>query len=110
MDITTSRAGTVCIIHLSGLFEYPDEAKLVNTVQAAIESAPSTIGIDMLRIDTINSSGIATLITTLKLADEAKIDFLLFGMNAKVLLLLEKVFARDFVPLLTEEEFNARYL
>jgi anti-anti-sigma factor len=110
MEISTSRTSAVCIIHLSGLFEYPDEAKLVNTVRTAIESSPSTIAVDMIRIDTINSSGIATLITTLKLADEAQIDFLLYGMNAKVLLLLEKVFARDFVPLLTEEEFKARYL
>ena len=49
----------------------------------------------------------AALLSMLKMADEKRIDFVIFAMNQKIQILLEKVFARNYVPLLTEEEFRS---
>lgn len=110
MEISYSTKKNIIIIHLTGLFEYHDETKVTNLINERIREKPSAIAIDLTRVDTINSSGVAALLSILKAADEGRIDFVLYGMNSKVLMLLEKVFSRDFVPLLTEEEFTERYL
>ena len=110
MEISYSTKKNVIIIHLTGLFEYHDETKVSNLINERIREKPSAIAIDLTGVDTINSSGVAALLSILKAADENRIDFVLYGMNPKVLMLLEKVFSRDFVPLLTEEEFTERYL
>jgi anti-anti-sigma factor len=109
MDISYSKKPNVLIIYLAGLFEYHDEAKIINFMHERVKEAPSTIAVDLTRVDTINSAGIAALLSILRIADENRINFVLYGMNQKVLLLLEKVFSRDFVPLLSEEEFRDRF-
>lgn len=110
MDVSYTKKGDLIVVHFSGFFEYYDEGKLVSFVQARVAEKPRIIAMDLTRVDTINSSGIATMLTILKMVDESRIDFLFYGMNQKVLLLLEKVFSNDFVPLLTEEEFKEKYL
>ncbi len=109
MEISYVKNPNVMIIHLTGLFEYHDEAKIINFIRERIKEAPTTIAFNLVKVDTINSAGIAALLSALKIADENGINFLLYGMNQKVLMLLEKVFSRDFVQLLTEEEFRERF-
>ncbi|HNU90462.1 MAG TPA: STAS domain-containing protein [Spirochaetota bacterium] len=110
MEISRSTAKNVEIIHLSGLFEYHDEAKLLAAMRQSVEIRPDLIALDLAGVDNLNSACMAALLNMLKIADEARIHFVLYGMNSRVHLLIEKVFSRDFVPLLTTKEFTERYL
>jgi len=110
MEITRSAARNVAIIHLSGLFEYHDEAKLLSAMRESVGSRPDIVAIDLAGVDNLNSACMASLLNMLKISDEARIQFILYGMNSRVHMLIEKVFSRDYVPLLTTEEFTERYL
>lgn len=110
MEITRSAAKNVAIIHLSGLFEYHDEAKLLSAMRESVGSRPDIVAIDLAGVDNLNSACMAALLNMLKISDEARIQFMLYGMNSRVHMLIEKVFSRDYVPLLTTEEFTERYL
>ncbi|HDP79977.1 MAG TPA: anti-sigma factor antagonist [Spirochaetes bacterium] len=110
MDLSYTREGNTVIIELHGLFEYPDEPKLTRYILNRIDEKPHTIAMDFKNVDSINSAGIAALLSVLKLADEKKVEFVLFNLNQKVQHLLEKVFSQDLVPLLTEDEFRVKYL
>lgn len=110
MDVSYQKTGGVLTFHFSGLFEYHDEAKLNHLSRNIMSENPETVAIDMTRIESINSAGVAALISMLRIVDEQKINFVIFGMNQKVQLLLEKAFTHDFIPLLSEEEFREKYL
>ncbi len=110
MEIHTTRSGNTSIIALDGQFSYGDDKRLTDlTVRCADEGA-TVIAVDVSRLNYLSSSGIAAILGMLKAADEKKSEFVLFGMNQKVTLIMEKVFSHDFVPLLTEEEFKRKYL
>jgi anti-anti-sigma factor len=109
MEFVARKKGKLLILRLSGVFEYSDEARVSSLLRDNFSAEISTIAVDLTNIDTINSSGVATILTLLRMSDDKKIEFVLYGMNQKVLMLLEKVFTNDYVPLLTEEEFAARY-
>ncbi|HSV97414.1 MAG TPA: STAS domain-containing protein [Spirochaetota bacterium] len=110
MEITRSTGRKVAIIHLSGIFEYHDESKLLTAMRHSVEEAPDLVAIDLAGVDNLNSACMAALLSMLKIADEARLHFILYGMNARVHMLIEKVFSRDYVPLLSTEEFAERYL
>ncbi len=110
MDMQYSMEGDVAVIRLSGQFGYGDEKRLTDMAEQVAEASPSTIAIDVTRVDYVNSIGIAALFTAMKAADDINSEFVIFGMNQNVVVILEKVFENDFVPLLTEEEFRKKYL
>ncbi len=110
MDLNYNSQGKVLIIELSGLFEYSDEAKLQRFIRNGLNEKPSVLALELVNVDSINSAGIAALLSILKLSDESKVELVLYGMNQKVMHLLEKVFSQDLVPLLSEEEFRIKYL
>lgn len=110
MDATYTRIGNTVILHLTGICDYGDDVKLLNLTEKAAGEAHTTIAIDLTKMDYINSIGIASLLSILKHTDQNNMDFVLYGMNQKIMLILEKVFVNNFVPLLTEQEFRAKYL
>ena len=110
MDIQHSMRGEVAIIQLAGQFGYSDEKRLTDAAGELAEKTPSTIAIDVSRVDYVNSIGIAALFAVMKAADDINSEFVIFGMNQNVMVILEKVFENDFVPLLSEEEFKRKYL
>lgn len=110
MDIQHSMRGEVAIIQLAGQFGYSDEKRLTDVSGELAEKTPSTIAIDVSRVDYVNSIGIAALFAVMKAADDINSEFVIFGMNQNVMVILEKVFENDFVPLLSEEEFKRKYL
>ncbi len=110
MLVNYTKSGKVLVFHLSGLFEFHDEAKLMSAMREKLDDNLSVIGVDLMHVENLNSAAMAALLSMLKMADEKRIDFVIFAMNQKIQILLEKVFARNYVPLLTEEEFRSRYL
>jgi anti-anti-sigma factor len=110
MDISYQKQGGILTFHFSGLFEYQDESKLDHLCKNIISENPETVAIDMTKIESINSAGVAAMLSMLRIVDEKKIDFVIFGMNQRVQLVLEKVFIHDYIPLLSEEEFREKYL
>ncbi len=110
MEISQSTIRNISIIHLSGLFEYHDESKLMTAMRRSVGEGPDIVAIDLAGVDNLNSACMAALLNMLKIADEARQQFMLYGMNTRVHTLIEKVFSRDYVPLLSTEEFNERYL
>jgi anti-anti-sigma factor len=110
MDMQYSITGGVAIIKLTGQFGYSDEKRLSDISTEIIGQSPSTIAIDVSRVDYVNSIGIAALFVVMKSADDINSEFVIFGMNQNVMVILEKVFENDFVPLLSEEDFKRKYL
>ncbi len=110
MDIRHSLKNRVAILHLSGQFGYSDEKRLADITESLVKETPSVIAIDATKVDYVNSIGVAALFGILKIVDEAGAEFVIFGANANTTVILEKVFENDFVPILSEEEFNKKYL
>jgi len=110
MDLQHSMKGTVAVIHLTGQFGYSDEKRLTDLAGQIAEKTPSAIAVDVSRVDYVNSIGIAALFAVMKAADDINSEFVIYGMNQNVMVILEKVFENDFVPLLSEEEFRRKYL
>ncbi|HPA72724.1 MAG: STAS domain-containing protein [Spirochaetes bacterium] len=110
MDIQHTLRGDVAVIHLVGQFGYSDEKRLTDLAGTIAEKTPSTIAVDVSKVDYVNSIGIASLFAVMKAADDINSEFVIFGMNQNVMVILEKVFENDFVPLLSEEEFTRKYL
>ncbi len=110
MDIRHSLKNGVAILHLSGQFGYSDEKRLSDLTESLIKDNPSVLAIDATKIDYVNSIGVAALFGILKIVDEMGAQFVIFGANTNTTVILEKVFENDFVPILSEEEFNKKYL
>ncbi len=110
MHLTLEKKGTLFIILLTGTGEYGDEIRLPNLIQKLLNENPSTIALSLTGMDTLNSAAMAAVLNALKVTDRSTIELLLYGANQNVSMLLEKVFLKEYVPILSEVEFNERYL
>lgn len=110
MHLSLEKRGTLFIIELTGTGEYGDEIKLPNYIEKIMHNNPSTIALSLAGMDTLNSAAMAAVLNALKITDTSTVDLLLFGANQNISMLLEKVFLKEYVPVLSEEEFTERYL
>ncbi|MCX7679437.1 MAG: STAS domain-containing protein [Spirochaetes bacterium] len=110
MEIKHTINNNVGILHLVGQFAYGDEKRISDIATEILQQPLSVLAIDVSRVENINSIGVASLFSVLKIVDEYGVDFVIYGAKANVSLILDKVFENDFVPILTEEEFTRRFL
>ncbi|HMB19640.1 MAG TPA: STAS domain-containing protein [Spirochaetota bacterium] len=110
MHLTLEKKGTLYIILLSGTGEYGDEIRLPDLIHKVLHENPTTIALSLAGMDTLNSAAMAAVLNALKVTDSTTIELLLYGANQNVSMLLEKVFLKEYVPILSEDEFNERYL
>ncbi len=71
MEITRVPAETSRSIHLSGLFEYHDESKLLTAMRQSVGETPDIIAIDLAGGGQPQFRCMAALLNMLKIADEA---------------------------------------
>ncbi len=110
MHLSLEKKGTLFIIELTGTGEYGDEIKLPNYIEKIMRDDPSTIALNLSGMDTLNSAAMAAVLNALKVTDKSQVELLLFGANQNISVLFEKVFLKEYVPVLSEEEFHTRYL
>ncbi len=110
MEIVYSKNKNVAIININGHFDYGDDKHLVDTAASIANQSLSAIAIDVSKLESINSIGIASLYSIMKIADEVGCEYVIFGLNQKLTSILGKVFINNYVPLLTEEDFKIKYL
>ena len=110
MEASYSVVKGVGVIHVSGQFGYSDEKRLSEMVDALASDGAPVIAVDTTRLDYVNSLGVGSFFSMMRRADELNCEFVVYGMNPNVLMVLEKVFEKEMVPLLTVEDFNSKYL
>jgi anti-anti-sigma regulatory factor len=110
VEIRHTNDGSLNIIHLDGQFAYGDDKRLSEFTTEIASKGQSTIAIDITKMTYLSSTEISSLMALLKIADEYKCEFLIYGINQGILAVLEKIFSHNYIPVLTEEEFKERYL
>ena len=110
MHLSLEKRGTLFIIELTGTGEYGDEIKLPNYIEKSLRDNPSTIALNLCGMDTLNSAAMAAVLNALKVTDISTVELILFGANQNISMLLEKVFLKEYIPILSEEEFTEQYL
>ena len=52
MLVNYTKSGKVLVFHLSGLFEFHDEAKLMSAMREKLDDNLSVIGVDLMHVRT----------------------------------------------------------
>ncbi|HON80407.1 MAG TPA: hypothetical protein PK544_18095 [Spirochaetota bacterium] len=110
MEVHYTIKNNVALFHVTGQFGYGDEKRLIDIGIKTIDSGARIMALDTTKLDYVNSIGVAALFSMVRFADDNNCEFVVFGMNRNVEMVLQKVFEKDYVPLLTEEEFTRKYL
>jgi anti-anti-sigma regulatory factor len=110
MEAHFSIRNDIAIFHITGQFGYGDEKRLVDIGIKVIDSGARILAVDTTKLDYVNSLGVAALFSMVRFADDNNCEFVIFGMNRNVEMVLQKVFEKDYVPLLTEDDFTSKYL
>ena len=110
MEAHFSIRNDIAIFHVTGQFGYGDEKRLVDIGTKVIDSGARILAVDTTKLDYVNSLGVAALFSMVRFADDNNCEFVIYGMNRNVEMVLQKVFEKDYVPLLTEEAFTSKYL
>ncbi|HQO01938.1 MAG TPA: STAS domain-containing protein [Spirochaetota bacterium] len=110
MEAHFSIRNDIAIFHVTGQFGYGDEKRLVDIGIKVIDSGARILAVDTTKLDYVNSLGVAALFSMVRFADDNNCEFVIYGMNRNVEMVLQKVFEKDYVPLLTEEAFTSKYL
>lgn len=85
MQATTRRLATTAIIDVAGDIDLASSPQLRTAVLRELkEHKPDRLALNLTAVRYIDSSGIASLIEGLKAARDAKVRFLLFGLNTTV--------------------------
>ena len=66
MDISVKTTDNCCVFNLKGRLDLTSSAQLKDKVQQNLEEGHKNILLDMSQVDFINSSGLGTLVSTLK--------------------------------------------
>jgi anti-anti-sigma regulatory factor len=82
----------------------------VDTASSIAEEDLSAIAVDVSKLESINSLGIASLYSIMKIADETGCEYVIYGLSQKMQSILGKVFVNNYVPLLSEDDFRSKYL
>ena len=110
MEVHCTIKNEVALFHLTGQFGYGDEKRLTDIGIDVIDNGARILAVDTTKLDYVNSIGVATLFSMVRFADDNNCEFVIYGMNRNVEMVLQKVFEKDYVPLLTEDEFKRKYL
>jgi anti-anti-sigma factor len=110
MEASYSIVKGIGVIHVSGQFGYSDEKRLTDMIDTLASEGVPVIAVDTTRLDYVNSLGVGAFFSMMRRADELSCEFVVYGMNPNVLMVLEKVFEKELVPLLTVDDFNGKYL
>jgi anti-anti-sigma factor len=109
VEISTSIKARMGIIQLSGPSVMGDDKKIS---EAARDMAVNgyNIALDITKLSFISSAGIASVLPLIKVADENKCQLVIYGNNQGLLMMLDKVFSHNYIPVITEDEFRTQYL
>jgi len=83
--IQTKAVGGTLVLHPIGDIDMHESPKLRAVVLAEMKKKPQAVIVDLSRVGFIDSSGIATLVETLKEAKKIGAGLSLCGMSAKIL-------------------------
>ena len=91
LEITVENSGMSVLVHVSGRINVDSSPDLRDCLLAILsaEPLPRAITVDLAGVPYIETSGIATLIETLKIARHRQIGFCLQGLSGSVLRLFE---------------------
>jgi anti-sigma B factor antagonist len=85
VQVNTRHVGTTSIFDVSGDIDLASSPALRSQLLKELKDArPSRLALNLSAVRYIDSSGIASLIEGLKAARDAKIRFILFGLNTTV--------------------------
>lgn len=110
MNITQENAGDTIILHCSGKIDFIDEKTLLEKTQAIMKEELLTLAIDLAGVEVLDSRGIASLISILNICVEHNVEMVIYGMQNRVVTILERVFPSGKVEILSTEEFNRIYI
>ena len=85
MQAITRRLAKISVIDISGDIDLSSSPQLRGALLKELkESKPSRLALNLTAVRYIDSSGIASLIEGLKAARDAKVRYVLFGLNQTV--------------------------
>jgi anti-sigma B factor antagonist len=91
LEISVEEAGKDAVVRLSGRIDVDSSPDLRNRLRTLllVDERPQTIIVDLADVSYIETSGIATLIESLRIARHHQINFRLQGLSGAVLRLFE---------------------
>jgi hypothetical protein len=109
VEISTSISGRMGIIQLSGPSVMGDDKRISDAARDMAMNGYN-IALDITKLSFISSAGIASILPLIKVADENKCLLVIYGNNHGLLMMLDKVFSHNYIPVITEDEFKTQYL
>lgn len=109
MELRIGKLGDVKVIEIQGKFDIESTEEFETLFQKQMESNPSTIAIDMNKLEYIDSSGIGTLIKSLNTIKNNKGNLILVGLNNMILNVFKLAKLDMFFQIMTNEEFKKKF-
>src|ERR1700685_1386904 len=91
LEIAVDRAGKDAVVHLTGRVDVDSSPDLRDRLRTLLSEGalPQTVTVDLTGVFYIETSGVATLIESLRIARHHRITFRLQGLSGAVLRLFE---------------------
>ena len=86
------------MFHFTGQLDAYSEKQFITYVEDVLTANPSSVVIDLTKVDFIDSSGLGALVKIAKLCNETKRSFLLVG-NSRVVQTIKLVRLEEFLHL-----------
>ncbi|MCB1140715.1 MAG: STAS domain-containing protein [Leptospiraceae bacterium] len=109
MELKLRTLGKVKIIEIYGKFDIENTEEFETLFQKQLEANPSTLAIDMNKLDYIDSSGIGTLIKSLNAIKSKKGILILVGLKPMILNVFKLAKLDMFFEIMTNEQFETKF-
>jgi len=109
MELKKISRPDVCVLELHGSFEMVHSAGFESDFKKMTVDRPKLVGLDFSNVNQIDSSGIASMIKSLKLVKAWGGQMILFGLNQLIMNVFKLGKLENFFKILTVDEFNRKY-
>jgi anti-anti-sigma factor len=109
LELKLRTLGKVKIIEIYGKFDIENTEEFETLFQKQLELNPSTLAIDMNKLDYIDSSGIGTLIKSLNAIKGKKGVLILVGLKPMILNVFKLAKLDMFFEILNNEQFEIKF-
>lgn len=97
-------------ITLKGSLDISNAAVFEEQFKKIASHKPRAVGIDLNEVDNIDSSGIGAVVKMYNLLKNSGGEFILYGMNSRIMTVFQGAGLYRFFKILTNEEFQKKYL
>lgn len=110
MELKLNQVGKIKIIEISGKYDIESTEEFEKIFNQQLDSKPQIVGIDMTKLDYIDSSGIGSLIKCLNSLKNKNGKMILVGIKPMIMNVFKLAKLDMFFEIISKVDFDTKYM